>query len=614
MPIRLNMKKVKIPIFAKIFFINALMLSAVALITLTKTELYFESESLKREEEVSLSQANSKAQEVDDILQSYMDKIRFFSLYLLQNNRDHQSQDILDSIIQNEHELVRLKIHFRDNDQGDVGSITKKDILEKYEVNNEYFDNLDHELKSIIPSVMNGEIQIRNVSQQNGIPLLWIALPIMKNGNNEVLSMASAFLRLEKIQRSFIGDSSQTTFLVNASGIVIAHPTESLALKKEDLSSNKIVKEATEHNLRLQNKMYFIGDKKVMAAFAKTKFGFIVISQIDMATIMSPIIYIKKQSTYILVTILSISILLIGIFSQTITSPVEKLLDYTKKIALGQFDLNVAGKIRTADEVGSLAIAFDQMTIGLKEREKIKTVLNKFHGSAVAEDMISREITRHASRKKATIFFSDIRSFTKMSENQTAEETVEMLNEYFELMVGIINKHQGIVDKFVGDAIMAVWGVPSGSANDTLNALEACLEMRVALNELNQKRLSENKIPLMIGMGLHTGEVVSGTIGSEERMEYTVIGDAVNTASRIESSTKSFGTDLLVSEAVFEEVSPQFIFQEAGKVEAKGKSKPLRLLFVDGKVDANGAKILVRTPYSSFEAQDEGEKTKKVAG
>ncbi len=608
------MRKIKISIFLKVFFINALMLSAVSFITLNKTELHFESESLKREEEVTLSKVNSKAQEVDDILQSYMDKIRFYSLYLLQNMQDRHESTILNDIVKNEHELVKLNIIIRDKTKEDIGNITKNDIIEKYEVSPTYFENIDNEMKPYLDNALNGEIQIKNVSRPDGIPLLWIALPLIKNSNNEVVSIASAYLRLEKIQNSFLADDQQLTFLVTSSGQILAHPDESLTLNSHDFSSNRIVKEAIEHKLRLLNKMYQINENKVMAAFAKTKFGFVVISQIDMNKVMSPIIFIKQQSTYILAIILSCSVLLIGIFSQTITRPVEKLLNYTKRIAAGEFDLHIAKKIRTSDEVGSLAHAFDQMTIGLKERDKIKTVLNKFHGSAVADDMISREITRHASRKKATIFFSDIRSFTKMSESQTAEETVEMLNEYFELMVGIINKHNGIVDKFVGDAIMAVWGVPSASGQDTINALNACLEMRVALNVLNQKRISEDKLPLMIGMGLHSGEVVSGTIGSEERMEYTVIGDAVNTASRIESSTKSFGTDLLVSEAIFEEVEKSFVFKEAGKVEAKGKSKPLSLLYVDGRIGENGVPQIIRTPYSHYEAHEGEEgKTKKVA-
>ena len=603
------MNKVKVPIFAKIFILNTVMLSAVTLLILYNIKSHFEAESLKREEEVSVSKVKSKALEVDNIFQSYLDKIRFYSLYLIQNK---QSQDILDSIIENEHELVRLKIIFKSSDQL-AGSITKKDIFEKYNASEDYFENLDLEHKDSLSSALNGQIFIKNISKKDGIPLLWIAMPIIKNDLGEVLSIASAYIRLEKVQQSFSEDEAQTTFLISDRGEIIAHPSEELALKHEDVSDNKIVQEAIGHHLRLQNKIHTIDDKKTMTAFAKTKFGFIVISQIDMDKIMSPIAYIKQQSTFILTIILSISFIVIALFGQTLSNPIEKLLEFTKKIAQGEFDLNITNSIKSHDEVGSLAMAFDNMTVGLKEREKIKTVLNKFHGSAVAEDMMKREISRHATRKKSTVFFSDIRSFTKMSESQTAEETVEMLNEYFEIMVGIINKNGGVVDKFVGDAIMAVWGVPTASEDDTLNALNACLEMRVALNLLNQKRIAEDKVPLMIGMGLHVGEVVSGTIGSDERMEYTVIGDTVNTASRIESSTKSFGTDLLISEAVFQEISASFIIEDAGFIEAKGKSLPLRLFFVEGKV-SGGIPQIIRTPYSNYEAGVDEEKTKKVAG
>src|SRR5262249_35275606 len=151
---------------------------------------------------------------------------------------------------------------------------------------------------------------------------------------------------------------------------------------------------------------------------------------------------------------------------------------------------------------------------------------------SVTEDLLKGNLELGGSKKMVTVFFSDIRGFTAFSEGHTPEQVVQMLNEYFQIMVGIINKHGGIVDKFIGDAIMAVWGAPNATDRDTQNAVKACIEMRQALNSLNELRAGRGQVPIKIGMGLHRGEAISGTIGSSERMEYTVIGDTVNQSSR----------------------------------------------------------------------------------
>lgn len=216
------------------------------------------------------------------------------------------------------------------------------------------------------------------------------------------------------------------------------------------------------------------------------------------------------------------------------------------------------------------------------------------------------------SKKMVTVFFSDIRDFTKFSEGHTPEQVVEMLNEYFQVMVGIINRNGGVVDKFIGDAIMAVWGAPKGTERDSQNAVKACLEMRVALAELNASRAARDKVPIKIGMGVHRGEAISGTIGSSERMEYTVIGDTVNQASRIEASTKSFGTDLLLSEDMAEFALEEFIMEVAGSVEVKGKEAPLKLFKVRGYYDEQKNPIIIQTEFSDYEVGHDAKV--KIAG
>jgi adenylate cyclase len=344
------------------------------------------------------------------------------------------------------------------------------------------------------------------------------------------------------------------------------------------------------------NGTYFIG------AYNKTSFGVTVVSQIPEELVLEPAQDAKRQAFFITGLVLSGALFFIFLFSMTLTSPIEKLAGLIGMVSKGNFDVKATSYVKSHDEVGDLAIAFDHMTDGLKERDKVKNLFSKFHGSSVAEDLINKDIGVGGQSKEVVVFFSDIRGFTAFSEHRSPEQVVAMLNEYFAVMVKVINHHGGVVDKFIGDAIMAIWGAPKGSEEDSRKALRACIEMRKGLADLNEKRIARGEPPLMIGMGLHAGTAISGTIGSDERMEYTVIGNTVNTASRIEASTKAFGADLLVTDDVIAKVGDNFILDYAGAAEVKGRSEAIKMYKVRGYIE-NGERVEVRTPYSDYEAE-----------
>jgi adenylate cyclase len=182
------------------------------------------------------------------------------------------------------------------------------------------------------------------------------------------------------------------------------------------------------------------------------------------------------------------------------------------------------------------------------------------------------------SRKQnVAILFSDIRGFTELSENLSAEEVVSFLNEYHSKMVSIIFKHGGTLDKFMGDGIMVSFGTPFEKEDDPLRAVNSAIEMREALKELNQFRLSQNKKPIRQGIGIHFGEAIVGNIGTKERLEYTVIGDTVNTASRIESKCKELSKDILVSADIANLLSNQINFISLGFHDIRGKKEKLEI-------------------------------------
>lgn len=195
----------------------------------------------------------------------------------------------------------------------------------------------------------------------------------------------------------------------------------------------------------------------------------------------------------------------------------------------------------------------------------------------LAELVVSGQLTveKGGKTRNATVLFADIRGFTAMSEDMVAAEVLQMLNEYFEVMVEVVFNHEGTVDKFVGDEIMVIWGAPVKHGDDPIRAVSSAVSMQQALIEFNETRASEGLMPIHVGIGINTGELVAGYIGSTRTMSYSVIGDTVNTAARLCSAAKA--GEIIVSEATYKYIKNDFQTEALPPITAKGKSKPLNV-------------------------------------
>ena len=284
-----------------------------------------------------------------------------------------------------------------------------------------------------------------------------------------------------------------------------------------------------------------------------------------------------------MIMFVALAILVIYYYSKSLSGPIRKLVGATRDIEEGRYDLGLRPK--SQDEIGVLTRAFVNMGMGLEEKERIKDAFGRFVNKDMAEMAEKGEIQLGGEIKPATIFFSDIRSFTAISEQLTPGEVVTFLNEYMTLMVECVNQTQGVVDKYIGDAIMAVWGTPISKGNDAENAINGALMMRTALRKFNQDRGGERKPIIKIGCGLNSGDVLAGQIGSNDRMEYTVIGDAVNLASRIEALNKPMGSDILISQGTADQVEGIYDLVPMNKIKVKGKSEPQQIYAVLGRLD-----------------------------
>ena len=217
-----------------------------------------------------------------------------------------------------------------------------------------------------------------------------------------------------------------------------------------------------------------------------------------------------------------------------------------------------------------------------REKRKMKRLFGQYVSKDVYEQLVANpDLARlGGQRREMTVLFSDIRGFTTVSEKGQPEDIVAILNEYFTRMVEIVFEHKGTLDKFVGDMVMALFGAPLDDPNHAEHAVEAALKMIRELNALNQKWAAEGRPPLDIGIGISTGPMIAGNIGSEAIMSYTVIGDSVNLGARLESLNKEYGTRIIISEATRDALPGRYLLRPLGDVVVKGKTRPVAIFEV----------------------------------
>ncbi|MBR9986721.1 MAG: adenylate/guanylate cyclase domain-containing protein [Desulfosarcina sp.] len=201
----------------------------------------------------------------------------------------------------------------------------------------------------------------------------------------------------------------------------------------------------------------------------------------------------------------------------------------------------------------------------------------------LAERVVSGElkVEKGGKDRVATVLFVDIRGFSTISENNPASDVLRLLNEYYEVLVEVVFRHEGTVDKFIGDEMMVIWGAPVAHHDDPHRAVMAALEMKTALAGFNRKSLDKGRPEIKFGIGINTGNLMAGYIGSSHTMSYSVIGDIVNTASRLCSAAKP--DQILISENTWNQVKNRFDAETLGQIQAKGKFKPVNAFAVTGK-------------------------------
>lgn len=271
------------------------------------------------------------------------------------------------------------------------------------------------------------------------------------------------------------------------------------------------------------------------------------------------------------------------LFALEISHPIKSLRTAAEEVDRGNFHYQV--NIQSRDEFSQLGNSFNQMIQGLNEKERIRGVMNKVVSKEIADEILKSDLQLGGEEKTATILFSDIRGFTTFSEALKPGELLELLNKYFTRINAVIDVHRGNIDKYIGDAVMALFGAPLAHEDDPKNAVLAAIDMIDALKEFNYTLEQELGKTIDIGIGINTGLLIAGLMGASTRMEYTVMGDVVNLASRLEGLTKKYDVQIVISESTYLAVqkslssddSNRIKFRELDTVQVKGKTRGVKI-------------------------------------
>lgn len=396
-----------------------------------------------------------------------------------------------------------------------------------------------------------------------------------------ILSFAESLLRSE----------SEAILAVRADGSVAMSTADWRPAPEEEGELTGIF---AERNTRLLD-ISLAGEQRVAKGFYFAPFDWLVLVTETRESFYRDVDRIIRESTFILIAAIVVSVLFLLVLASRLTRPITVIVGSMRRI-IESGDMSERVPIEYRDETGDLAHTFNimvgeldkaysqiknyafQAVLAQKRESKIRNIFQKY----VPQELINRFFENPESmlvgeNRDLVVLFSDIRSFTSISEQMRPDDLVNSLNRYFSVMVDLIMSRNGVIDKYIGDAIMAFFGAPVAHDDDPFQAVMAGIDMLENLDEFNRRQTESGYPEFKIGIGINFGEVTVGNIGTDKKMDYTVIGDMVNLASRLEGLTKPYRQALIFSETLFHAVDGQLPWRLLDTVAVKGKTKGVRI-------------------------------------
>ncbi len=404
-------------------------------------------------------------------------------------------------------------------------------------------------------------------------------------GNPDYLAVTRR--AVESYAQTLVRSASEVIFAVGTDGRVEMSTTE-LAL--EDPAEIETLSNRAARSREGWQRITVDQTVRVGQAFVFEPFGWLVFVTDTEESFYAEVEEINLRTYYILGGALVVAVILLLLFAGILTGPLSRMVRTMLTITQTN-DLSQRVAVEYRDEIGAMARTFNKMLVKLESADrqirsfalsavvaqrnerKIRNIFQKYVPKDVIDGIFQNpESALSGKNDVLAILFSDIRNFTTISEGFMPDDLVVSLNKYFERLVDIIMDHGGIVDKYIGDAIMAFYGAPVRHDDDALKAVVSALRMQEAIGEINGEHIAEGKPIFKTGIGINYGVVTVGNIGSDKKMDYTIIGDMVNYGSRLEGLTKSYGQDLIVSKSIFRKVKNQVPTRFVDFVQVKGKT------------------------------------------
>jgi class 3 adenylate cyclase/predicted regulator of amino acid metabolism with ACT domain len=423
------------------------------------------------------------------------------------------------------------------------------------------------QISDILEEVLDNGHAISKVIVQNDMLLNTTNVPLKESlADDYALGVVTAAGVInDEWVLEFLSDKTADIDVIYYAGDTAVASNVSLERRNILLKAAAVATEASE-NFYLINGERFIMER---GTFENTELpaGYFFASSFDVA--MEPFLVLQKTIILIGLTSLVIGLLVVWLLTNRIVFPVRLLVRGTQEIAAGNYDYKVDNDSK--DEVGELSRAFNTMAEGLRDKDRIKNLFGRYVPEAVVEGLISDRGALAPLEREATVLFADLAGFTQMTELSGPAGIIDILNAYFDDATKLISEQSGVVTQFQGDAVMAIFNVPLEDPEHVSHAMRAALAIQRCVA---QKTYSGKALKVRIG--INTGMLIAGNVGGGERQCYTVHGDTVNLAARLEAMNKQLGTEILISEASAKHL-PDFELRSQGMTEVRGLSGKIEI-------------------------------------
>ena len=575
-----NSKKVKWPIQFKMMAVLTILLSFTMAVIITLATYFFKKDSDVRIRENALSLTKVVGLKVKSDLLALVDKGKAIGLIVGQNISETEKNFLLKLLLQNDPEILYLGVY----KLVDGKLENPREVFNEESVSNMGMTTLD--LQTTVKSKLE---EIAKADGSDGILLSnSVGLPnpnfllAFSGGNEKAPVFIVMSVKSEKIMPAFAKEGIITTFMVNGKGEVIAHSDANMVKESKVLTNSPIVKKMITSTQPTLQSEFSEKEEPFLGTFQKIGFsntGIIATVPLNLAF---QVVYRIQNQNYLIMGIgLILALMVVFFFAKTISNPVLKLLDATVEIARGNFRFPI--RASSKDEVGLLTTYFQSMSVGLEEREKVKSILGSMiDPTVVQEAMKDMAALKRGSETEITAFFSDVAGFSSISEKLKSFELAALLNEYLSAMTIILKQYDGVLDKYIGDAIVGIFNAPVPLPDYNFKAAKASVEMIKKLRELRdywkKNRLYIPEAQEMdVRIGLNSGLAKVGLMGTDALASYTMMGDTVNLAARLEAAGKDYGVNILISELTKERIEDRMFTRLLDQVRVKGKNEPVRI-------------------------------------